>query len=164
MSATATRTSTYTKADIERVFRRVGADLKMIADSTGAWDATTAAKYIHDVDELAGEGYLDKVDVTLFSGGVEVKAARFVVNDNALGLSNQRPGDALWPRVANPYLRIVLSHSAAYDTAAANRMVGRLKCSWVSSFDDISHSTLCRGGDRSYASNGFGVERKDWAA
>jgi hypothetical protein len=36
-TASATGTGTYTVVDIERVVRRVKADLVMIADSTGGW-------------------------------------------------------------------------------------------------------------------------------
>ena len=37
MSQTRTATATYTVVDIEKVVRRVKADLVMIADSTGGW-------------------------------------------------------------------------------------------------------------------------------
>ena len=164
MTGTTTATSTYTALDVEKVVRRVAADLKMIADSTGGWDATTTANYVHDVEELAKAGYLKHVDVSLFSNDVETKATRFVVNTDASGLANQRPGDAMWPRVANPRLRIVLTYNTSYDDAARARMASKLTIGWVSCFDDTSHSTLRRGGDRSYASNAYGMQRMDWAA
>lgn len=164
MTATATASATFTSVDVGKVVRRVGADLAMIADSTGGWSSDQVAKYVHDIELLANEGYLRQVDVTLYSGGVEKKATRFVVNTSAAGLTNQRPGDALWPRYADPDLRIILSYTSAYGTAARARMKPKLKIGWVTSHDDISHASLSRGGDRSYASNAFGMQRMDWAA
>ena len=64
---TASASATYTVVDIENVVRRMKADLVMIADSTGAWTAAKAADYAHDVEVLAKAGYLEWVDVTLFS-------------------------------------------------------------------------------------------------
>jgi hypothetical protein len=159
-----TATSTYTTLDVEKVVRRVGADLTMIADSSGGWTSARTADYIHDIEELAKAGYLKHVDITLFSHGIEIKATRFVVNTDGSGLANQRPGDALWPKVPNPYLRIILSYNAGYDSAAQEQMRPKLKVGWVPSYDDISHATLTRGGDRSYASNAFAMPRMDWAA
>lgn len=164
MTATRTASATYTQADVGKVMRRVGADLSMIADSTGAWMPAETANYVHDVEELANRGYLDHVDVTLLSGGVEIKAARFVIDENASGLANQRPGDALWPRLPNPTLRIVLSYDRSYGATARESMRSTLKVNWVPSRHDTSHSTLSRGASRSYASNAFGMRRLDWAA
>ena len=164
MSGTTTASTTYTTLDVEKVVRRVGANLAMIADSTGGWTSDTTAGYVHDIEEIAKAGHLKHVDVTLFSNGIEVKASRFVVNTNASGLANQRPGDALWPRVWNPHLQIMLSYNASYDAAAQEKVKPKLKVNWVTSYEDFSHATLTRGGDRSYVSNAFGMQRMDWAA
>jgi hypothetical protein len=163
MPDTITVSATYTALDVEKVVRRVGADLTMIADSTGGWTSAKTADYVHDIEELAKARHLKYVDVTLFSGGVEVKATRFVVNTDGSGLSNQRPGDALWPKVSNTHLRIILSYNKGYDDAAREKMKPKLKIDWVVSYDDTSHTMLTRGGDRSYASNAFAMQRMDWA-
>ena len=98
-TASATGTDTYTVVDIERVVRRVKADLIMIGDSTGGWTPETASNYAHDVEVLAKAGYLKHVDITLLSHGVEVKATRFEVDTEAGGLTCSRPGGVLWPKV-----------------------------------------------------------------
>ena len=85
MTQTATKTATYTVADIEKVVTRVRADLMMIGDSTGGWTAEKSLTYAHDVEELAKEEYLSHVDVTLFDGGREIMATRFVINNDASG-------------------------------------------------------------------------------
>lgn len=161
---TATGSATYTVVDIENVVRRVKADLVMIADSTGAWTAAKAADYAHDIEVLAKAGYLAWVDVTLFSNGVEIKAVRFEVDTDAGSLTASRPGGVLWPKVPGAYLRIILSYTDAYTSAAREATKGKLKIGWVTSNDDTSHAGLSSSGGRNYASNAYGMQRKDWAA
>ncbi|KUM24409.1 hypothetical protein AU467_30260 [Mesorhizobium loti] len=164
MSQTRTASATYTVVDIENVVRRVKADLVMIADSTGAWTPTKAADYAHDIEVLAKAGYLAWVDVTLFSNGTEVKAVRFDVDTDAGALTTSRPGGVLWPKVSGAYLRIILSYTDAYTSAAREAMKSKLTIGWVPSSDDTSHSSLTSSGGRNYISNAYGVQRKDWAA
>lgn len=166
MSQTQTRTATatYTVIDIENVVRRVKADLVMIADSTGGWTPEKANQYAHDIEVLAKAGYLEYVDVTLFSNGIEIKATRFDVDTDAGGLTSSRPGGVLWPRVAGPFLRIVLGYTSAYTAPAKEAMKGKLKISWSPTDADTSHSGLKSTGGRDYASNSYGMQRKDWAA
>lgn len=164
MSQTRTASATYTTTDIENVVRRVRADLAMIADSTGAWTPQEAADYTSDIEMLAKAGYLAWVDVTLLQDGIEMKAARFDVDTNAGTLTTSRPGGVLWPRVMGAKLRIVISYTAAYTSAAREAMRSKLKISWTTSYDDTSHSSLNSSGGRSYVSSTYGMQRKDWAA
>ena len=160
--STTTITETYSTTDIENVVRRIKADLVMIADSTGAWTPDKAADYAHDIEALAKKGYLAWVDVTLLSGGNEVKAVKFVVDTDAGSLCSSRPGGVLWPKVTSPYLRIVISYTSDYDADARREMANCLRIGWTSTSDDTSHSRLSGDGGRDYASNSYGVKRKDW--
>lgn len=160
--STTTRTFTYTTVDVENVVRRVKADLAMIADSTGAWTQQKAADYAHDIELLAKKGYLTWVDVTLLSAGTEIKAVRFDVDTDSGSLTSERPGGVRWPKVAFPHLRIVISHTAAYDADAEREMTGKLRIGWVTNFEDTSHSSLNGCAGRNYTSNAFGMKRKDW--
>jgi hypothetical protein len=162
MSQTATATATYTTTDVEKVVRRVATDLIMIADSSGAITADKARDYGHDIELLAKNGYLKKVDVTLLSADVEKRAVRYEVNTASGSLTSSRPGGVLWPKVASPFLRIVLSYTSAYTDAARQNMAGKLKISWSPSTADTSHSGLLASGGRDYASNSYGMQRKDW--
>lgn len=164
MSQTRTASATYTVADIENVVRRVKADLVMIADSTGAWTAAKVADYAHDIEVLAKAEYLKYVDVTLMSNGVEVKAVRFNVDTDAGGLTSSRPGGVLWPKVAGAHLRVVLGYTDTYTSAAREATKGKLKIGWGPSTADTSHASLISSGGRNYASNAYGMQRKDWAA
>ncbi len=161
---TASATASYTVLDVEKVVRRVKADLLMIADSTGGWTPEKAGHYAHDIEVLAKAGYLDYVDVTLFSNGVEVKAARFEVDTDAGGMTCARPGGVLWPRVAGAYLRLVLGYSSTYTADARASIKSQHKIDWSPTDADTSHSSLNRAGGRDYASNAFGMPRRDWAA
>jgi hypothetical protein len=161
---TASATATYTVLDIEKVVRRVKADLVMIADSTGGWTPEEAQNYAHDVEVLAMAGYLQHVDVTLLSHGVEVMATRFEADTEAAGLTCSRPGGVLWPKVPGPFLRIVLRYTPDYTTAARAAIKSQLKINWSPTDADTSHSTLRSAGGRDYVSNAYGMQRKDWAA
>jgi hypothetical protein len=159
-----TATATYTVADIENVVRRVRADLVMIGDSTGAWTAAEATGYAHDIEVLAKAGYLRSVDVTLLSNAVEQKAVRFDVDIDTGSVTSSRPGGVLWPKVPGAHLRIVLNYTDAYTGAAREATRGKLRMGWEPSYYDISHTNLTSAGGRSYASNTYGMQRRDWAA
>lgn len=159
-----TRSYTYTVTDIETVMRRFTADIVMVAQSSGAITEAAARDYAHDVEVLAKKDYLKNVDLTLFSGAVEICAIQYVVGTSAGDLAMSRPGGVMWPRVPDPYLRIVLSHTAAYDAAAREAMKGKLRINWTPTDVDTSHSRLTQSGGRGYASNGWGMQRRDYAA
>jgi hypothetical protein len=164
MSQTRTASATYTVVDIENVVRRLAADLVMIADSTGAWTAAKAGHYAHDIEVLAKAGYLEYVDVTLMSNGVEVKAVRFDVDTDAGSLTSSRPGGVLWPKVVGAHLRVVLGYTDAYTNAAHEATKGKFKIGWTPSIANTNHASLMSSGGRDYASNAYGMQRKDWAA
>lgn len=162
MSYAVSETETYSVADIEVVMRRVTADLIMIADSTGAITQQTARNWGNDIEVLAKEGYLKSVDLTLLSAGVEMRATRYEVNTNSGQLTASRPGGVLWPRVSVPHLRIVIQYTSSYTEAARAKVKSKLKIGWVTSYDDTSHSSLSQNGGRDYASNSYGLQRKDF--
>lgn len=164
MTETYSALYTYTVSDIATVLRRFTADIVMIAQSSGAMTEAEARDYAHDIESLALRGYLKKVDLTLFSGFTEVRATQYSVNTAAGDLTMSRPGGVLWPRVANPTLRVVLSYTDAYDDIARQTMKEKLKISWVPTNADTSHSSLIQNGGRDYASNGWGLQRKDYSA
>ena len=162
MTYTASDTYTYTNTDIEKVMRRFTADVVMIAQSTSAVTEAKARDYAHDMEALAKKGYLRKVDLTLLSGTTEVRATQYTVNASGGDLTPSRPGGVMWPRVASPDLRIVVSYTDAYDAAAREVMKQKLKIGWTPTTADTSHSGLAAGGSRDYASNGWGLQRKDF--
>lgn len=162
MSTTGTITETYSITDIEIVIRRVTADLIMIATSTGGWTEAQAREYAHDVELLAKKGYLKWADVTLLVGGIEQKATRFEVNTESGHLVMSRPGGVLWPRVSNPDLRIILGYTSDFTPEAKEWLRSQLKINWTPTSVDTSHHQLTAGLGRDYASNGYGIQRKDF--
>ena len=162
MTSTTTETYTYTNTDIEKVMRRFTADIVMIAQSTLAITEAKARDYAYDMEALAKNGYLKKVDLTLFSGLVEVRATQYTVNAAGDDLTTSRPGGVMWPRVASPELRIIVFYTDAYDAAARESMKPKLKIGWVPTTADTTHEGLAASGGRDYASNGWGLQRKDF--
>lgn len=166
MSTTVTGTGTYTYsiADVEAVCRRFTADLVMIAQSSGAMTEAEARDHAYDIEALAKKGYLRQVDVTLLSYFIEQRATRYTVNTESGDLTTSRPGGVLWPRVTNPSLRIVVFYTEKYTDAAREDMRSKLRLPWGPTSADTSHATLKATGGRDYASNAFGMQRKDFAA
>ena len=164
MTYTATDTYSYTISDIETVVRRFTADLVMIAQSSGAITEGKALDYAHDVEVLAKEGYLKMVDLTLLCGSTEIRAVQYVVNTSSGDLGMSRPGGVLWPRVENHGFRIILYYTDDYDATAREAMKSKLKIGWVPTSTDTSHSGLSHSGGRDYASNGWGMQRKDFTS
>jgi hypothetical protein len=163
MTYTETATDTYTTVDIENVVRRFLADIVMIAQSSAAITEAKARDYAHDVEALAKNGYLKSVDLTLSDGGREVVATQYTVNTTSGELTMSRPGGVRWPKVANPDFRIVLYYTKAYDDAARAWMKNKLNIGWTSTDADTSHASLQQSGGRDYASNGWGMQRQDFA-
>lgn len=162
MSQTATKSATYTDADVVKCIINVRADLLMIGSASGAWVAEEARKYADDIETLAKAGYIDWVDVALFDGSTEQCAVRYMMSGDASGWTSSRPGGVLWPRLANPQLQVVISPTPSYTATAQAAMRPKLKINWGPSDADTSHSGLQSNGGRDYASNAFGIARKDW--
>jgi hypothetical protein len=161
-TTTASTTRTFTDADVEAVGRRFTADILMIAQSSGAITEDKARDYAHDVEVLAKKGFLAYVDITLLSGDVEQCATQYTVNTQSGDLTMSRPGGVMWPRVANAQLRIVLSYTATYTADEKTAMRPKLRVGWVPSDADTSHTGLKTSAGRDYASNAFGMQRKDY--
>lgn len=159
---TTTNTETYSTTDVQNVVRQFQADLQMIAESTGAITGADVANYVHDIDLLARKEYLASVDVTLLNLGTEIRAAHYTVDTDAGGLVSSRPGNAMWPRVTFPTLRIVISYTDSYGPDARQATSGKLNLTWSTSYDDTSHAGLNDDGGRNYTSGSYGLQRKDW--
>ncbi len=164
-TGTYTRDRTFSVADIKDVLGSFGADFGMVVSSSavGGWPRSHIDVVLADLVMYAKASYLAAIDVTLLSStGVEVKAARYNVSENAYGWSTDRPGNSLWPR--NPAGRIrltaIFASSWAGETASSRESFKRsLNLSWSDSDDDLSHADLTGRLDRRFASNGFGLEK-----
>ena len=161
-TSSSTRTTTYTQEDVSKVVRRFTADLKMIAASSKSITEAKAAEYAHDVEYLAQRGYLKMVDVTLLSGGVELKAVQYSVLIGSTDLTSSRPGDVLWPEIKDAFLRVLLTYTSDYTAAIKVQVLPRLKIAWVPTNASTDHAALKESGGRDYSSNAFGVTRKDF--
>ncbi len=162
-TASSSYSDTYSVVDVEVVMRRVNADLVMIATSSRAITEEEAINYGHDIERLAKEGFLEHVDLTLMSGTREVRAMRYDVDVNSGALTSSRPGGALWPRVDSAWLRIVLRYTDDYTPAEKQKMRSKLRINWTPTNVDTTHATLSQSATRDYASNAFGMRRKDFS-
>jgi hypothetical protein len=160
MSYTATATETYSTVDVENVVKNFAADLRMIAESTGTWSRALVDNYVLDITWMAKRKYLNFVDLTLLSAGVEISAVRYSVNENSGELTSSRPGGVLWPRLAGATLRIVVGPTPKWESEPPDRT--QLQIPWNATTDDISHSRLKPAEGRNFTSNAYGLLRKDY--
>lgn len=163
MSYTVTASYTYSVVDIETTFRRLRADLMMIADSTKAITRETADSYAHDAEYLARNSFLKHVDVTQMVGETEQRAVRYSVSEQAGGWATSRPGGVSWPALAGGWIRIILTYTAAYTLEKREAAKRSLKNDWTPTSADISHASLTLGSGRNYVSNAYGLQRNDYS-
>jgi hypothetical protein len=163
MSDTTTESVTYSVADVENVVRNFAADLRMIAESSNTWSREMVENYISDITYFAKNKYLLYVDVTLLNGlHVELKAARYTVNESSGELTASRPGGVMWPRTPGATLRIVVGKNSKWDSEPPD--AGRLNISWVLTSVDITHQSLHATSERNFTSNAYGLQRKDYGS
>ena len=164
MTSSYTSSSTYTSTDVATVMRKFRADLYMMAESSGGLSRSKAEEYAADIELLAQHGCLEFVDVRLTSSGIEQRAARYTVNVISKALSSTRPGGAMWPRLSSPKLHVVINYAeGGKEVETTLQRAGKLHINWSPTYDDISHSSLTGGAERSYGSNGFGLDRQDYS-
>jgi hypothetical protein len=161
-TASATATETYSAVDVENVVRNFSADLRMIAESSATWGRDEVERYVADISIMAKKKYLNFVDVTLLNRGVEVKAARYTVNESSGELVASRPGGVLWPRIAGTILRIVIGPTSKWASEPPDSSL--FKIPWGSTDVDISHAGLKAVDGRNFTSNAYGLERKDFTS
>lgn len=163
-SASSTATSTFTQ-DVQNVVRKFKADLRGFAESTAGMTRDHADDISYDVETLCLGGYLKEVQVVLFSGQQKQRATTYLINSQNERRVTDRPGAAIWPKVYNPHLTVILLYTPAYHALTEQQrqqVAATLKCSWSPSSVSTDHRDLRASGERGYNSNAFGFERKDY--
>jgi hypothetical protein len=161
MSYTGTITATYSTVDVENVVSSFVADLRMIAESTGTWSRSQVENYVSDITYMAKRKYLNFVDLTLLQAGIEIRAARYTVNESSGELTSSRPGGVLWPRVTGASLRVIIGPTEKWESEPPDR--SQFQIQWSATGEDISHSRLKSGHGRNFTSNAYGLQRKDYS-
>jgi hypothetical protein len=165
MSSTVTQSQTvsFTVADIGKVIDCFAADLDMNAQSTGLRSWESVQKSAQDVKTMAQKGYLVEANIVLEdASGAVIRAAKYEVAADASILTAQRPGNNLWPRTPGGALYVILRYSRAWSNlsdAQRSEVSRSLNVNWSSSSTDLSFPGLTRSSDRSYASNGWGMNK-----
>jgi len=162
-ASTATYTSSYTVADIKRVFDRFAADYAMIGATTGLHERVIVDRNIAQIKVFAEAQYLYDIDITLYDAdGKELQAAQFRVSDSATSWTNQQPGNNFWPATPGGRLQITVSFNKKWRDLTPQQRDDFNKAhgiAWGTNNSDLSHPTLVKSLDRRYASNGYGIEK-----
>ena len=160
-----TKTNTYTVADIRWVLLNFAADFSMIAQATGLRSKESVAETVVDLIGLAIGGFLEVVDIILWDANdVKLRAVKFAVSTNAEGWVSQRPGNNLWPKTPGGSLQVIATLSTSWwelTESGRNRVRESLgiKGMWSLTNVDTSHHDLTSMVDRSYAKNGYGLQK-----
>ena len=116
---------------------------------------------------FAEQGYLIDVNLILkdHEGNV-LRASVYKVSESAIGWSNDRPGNNMWPRTPDGVLKVVANLNAAWWSKtdaqkAAFVQNWNLHSSWDATSEDLSFNGLSSTPGQRYASNGYGWARTD---
>lgn len=167
MNAIATRTVTYTAVDIRKVVDSFAADFSMKAQSTGLRSRESVANVVSDLKIFAEHEYLTEVQLMLKdSSGEVLRATVYEVSTQAVGWTNDRPGNNLWPKMSGGSLYVLASLNQAWwnksdDEKEAFIRRHNLHSSWSPSTDTPSLLHLTSASGQRYASNGYGWQRTD---
>lgn len=170
MYGTNTVTGTYTVIDIRKTFEGCEADIRTIARRTGKWSMEYVDNLFHDIIELAENGYLDTVTITLnnSNSGVAIRAAKFTVNSNGTATSSERAGSNNdWENSDNTNLSVILSYTSKWHNLSPNeqttfRQTHSFKIGWVSSNVNTNFPHLTSNNAQLYASKGYELQKTNY--
>ena len=153
-----TGTRTWTQTDVRQVFENLQADLQMLAIRTQAMDLEHARKYAHDIFLMAYAECLKHVHIQLYNSlGYLQKAHRYSVAEVVFS-DSQRPGGNRWPCMPNGSLVVIVEYS---DIPKAEKLKksGNLHIPWSPSNLTTDYAGMRHDNNRTYTSNGYGLQR-----
>lgn len=161
-TTTRTDTYTYTRVDVGKTFESFRSNLRMVANTSGC-GVESVDTWADDVLTLAYAGYLVSVSVVLLSAnGERLRAAKFLISEDAGGWASEMPGDNVWPRTGGGRISLILSYSKAWASLSTERQTKfkeSLAVKWVPTDQDTTFADMETGGTRRYASNAYGLEQ-----
>ena len=153
---------TYTSVDVGKVLDCFAADLDGFGQSTGLLTREQTQDFAADVKLMAQRGYLSEVNVYLRDAmGSTIRATKYEVSIGAT-LTASRPANYLWPRTPGGQLCVHVTYNATWSQLTdAQRLAFKLtlRLTWGSVHVDTSFPMLRRSGDRTYASNGYALQK-----
>lgn len=169
MSTTATKTTTFTVADIRKVIENFAADYTMIGEITGLRTRDYVSKDIADLTQFANDGYL--VRVTLYQldkDGNPLNVSVYEVSESAAAWKTGNPGGNLWPVVSGSSLQLIATLTDAWfaksDASQQQYVKDKgLHGSWAKSGKSMSLAGLKSSEGQKYASNGYGWARTNYS-
>ncbi|MEZ4876521.1 MAG: hypothetical protein R2805_03080 [Flavobacterium sp.] len=170
MYGTNTITGTYTVIDVRKTFEGFEADIRTIARRTGKWTMSYVDDLFHDIIELAENGYLDTVTITLNNSntGTAIRAVKFTVNSNGTATSSERAGSNNdWEDLCNTNLSVILSYTSKWhnlsESAKSNFQKSHsFKIGWVSSSVNTNFPHLNSNNAQLYASKGYELQKTNF--
>lgn len=162
MSSSYSYSDSYSVVDVRKVMDQVHADMRMIAQSTNLWQQSEADKTMADIIRFAEEGYLDRIQIRLVgTDGKNVRVYDYNIHKNVSGWTGERAGGNLWSGFASRMAVTITFSSEWYSLSDAQKSAFKtgLNFAWGTTTDDLSVDHLSVSGQRTYASNGYGVKK-----
>jgi len=162
MTQTLTQTRTYTKVDIQKTFESFRSVLRLISLSSGC-DAEVVDARTDDVLEYVYAGYLSGIDLVLYdASGVDVRAARFTVSEDAASWSSTMPGDNIWPQTPGGWISLTVRTTPAWQALSENARSAfwaSLELDWGPSRSEPNFAPMETIGSKRYSSNAYGLQQ-----
>lgn len=161
-SHTLSSTGVDTDTDVASVTRKLRADLVQVLDHYGYFSWDYGEDTIHDLRLMIYHGIIDSVEFTWRAYGSDIVLAAFrydiLLGDN--GLADNRPGGIPY-RFDLKFVRfdvIVRYNAAGQALSSTDKQNLGLKLCW-GPVGGLDYSTGSWSNDRSYVSNGIGLQR-----
>ncbi len=156
------RTTTYTKTDVQHVLECFQADVLMLVMRTQALDIHTSTLTCIDVSLMAYERCISKVHIQLLDRyGRCVRAHEYNIHEN-VNWNSQRPSDNRWPCLPDGRLAIIVEISN-WDVFDQLTLSGQFELGWEDSILDTNYSNMRNTGERKYASSSYGWQRNSYS-
>jgi len=163
MSDTSSRTDTYNKDDIQRVFASFAADYKMVAEWTKLHSRALVDERTSQIRALAESEYLDQVHLQRHTAsGAIPDAVIYRVSTKASTWSADRPSSLKWQVGSGDTLRIVVFFSKKWTElpqSERNKFSKEHLKDWDDSDFNGEYEGLVEVATAKYSSRGYGLER-----
>jgi len=162
-----THTLTFTVIDVRKTFENFLADLRMIARRTEKWEQIFVEKIYNDVLCLAGEHYLEQIDIVLINAQqIPIRARRYTIATDGKTMNGARAGNNNWPNIPGSRLNIILDYSSIWQNLSSSEKqkfkTNKLKIGWSPSHIDTSYYHLKKSDGRTYGSNGYELKGENF--
>ncbi len=155
-----------TQTEINKLYKSIATDFKIIARKTELWDILYCNHILHDIKKLMLFQYINTVSLTMKDyNGTPLKAKKYklVYTDRIL---DDRPGGIDWEDGEGHSLYVLVEYASEYHNLSIDKRNAfekeHLKNSWSVSDLDASFPHLSESLSKRYTHLTSGIDRVDY--